>query len=133
MRNFHAYHRVKDRGPFGGTIFYTSKTVNAGDILYVVLGRTTGEGGRTEYYLDGKFGVLSVDANPPGSQWEWKLLLDPLVRSEQPINFSGGSGFDTDGYRNYFISTGGFKEIKAEKHNLVELFDRLLAGFRSKK
>jgi hypothetical protein len=125
MKIFHAYHK-EDQGLFGGKSFNTSKAIEVGDTLFVVLGMKRNTNGPTDYFLDGKFDVLSVDANPPESRWKWKLHLEPLVRSEEPINFSGGSGFDEKSYRDYFISTGGFKEIKPEKNALVELFDQLL-------
>lgn len=128
MKIFHAYHKV-DQGQFGGKIFFTSKSVEVGDTIFVVLGKKRNHFGPTDYSLDGKFKVLSVDPNTSAethSKKEWKLTLEKMSRLANPIVFSSRDGFDEKSYRDYFISTGGFKEIKPAMIALVELFDQLL-------
>jgi hypothetical protein len=128
MKIFHSYHKADDHGPFKGTEFYTDKTVSEGDILFVVIGKKN-KLGRTQYFLDGKFLVRSVVSN--GSQGDFgkkkrKLLLSPLLRNTSPVLFSDEPSFDSQAYRNDFISTGGFREINERTISYVELFERLL-------
>lgn len=129
MRTFHAYHKEENQAHFEGEHFYTSKSISPGDILFVIIGKKSGMNGQTQYFLDGKFRVDDVKPNTTiGShaKKKTKLQLTPLKRASHPICFSEMPGFDKKGYRDYFISTGGFKEMKPEKNDMVALFNHLL-------
>jgi hypothetical protein len=87
--------------------------------------------GKTQYFLDGKFRVVAVEPNESTGSHSKKgarLQLTVVKRAIPAIGFSETSDFDKEGYRNYFISTRGFKEIKPERGQLIERFDRLLGN-----
>ena len=122
MKTFHAYHKEDEHGIFDGKKFHTSKSINVGDTLFVIIGRKSG--------ISGKFRVSSVNSNiHSGSLADKKLSLQlmPLKRESPPVLFSGMPDFKATDYRNYFISTGGFKEIKSDQVAWVNFFERLLS------
>jgi hypothetical protein len=131
MSNFHAYHNLDKRGPFGGTDFYTDFRTNVGDILYVVLGKENKSTKKSDYFLSGKYLIKSVrpnDSTGALSKKNWHLEIEASKKLECPGLFSNQAGFDAEKYRRYIISTGGFKPQSDNTSEFFELFDRIIEG-----
>lgn len=135
-RTFFAYHLTHYFGPFSLSSYHTNSTnAREGDLLYVVSGHDSDEGGK-DYALEGLFRIHRRIEGPfelknlkgQPETFLYKLSMAPIRVPEAPIQLAIAPWYDRKEVRRYFSSGQNFNPLPTVP-DYKERFDTLLAGF----
>jgi HNH endonuclease len=119
MRSHFAYHLTHFFGPFGLESYHTnSNTVHEGDLVYVVSGDNSDDGGK-DYFLEGQFKIHRRSLGPfalkslKGKQenFQYRLSLLPIRMPTAPIPMSSEEWYNKADVHRYFSSGQNFNPV----------------------